>query len=197
MPEPSSVGYPVWAGCAGFGALKEFQHGGLFRKFGSLKVHGGNVRLGKLMSFIHVYALGGENLGPAIGESGGGTIRVLGGGPIASDNGQVHSLAVEGGPKLEQPLELGGSASFWGGGALLILVDLSLDLRVGNFRGAFVKQARACHDNDAFGVCLNEFADEGWAFHEGSRQTGIVEGHSSSRLENELELALGRMRVFA
>jgi hypothetical protein len=77
-------------------------------------VHGGNVGLGKLMSFIHVYALGGENLGPAIGESGGGTIRVLGGGPIASDNGQVHSLAVEGGPKLEQPLELGGSASFGG-----------------------------------------------------------------------------------
>ena len=60
-----------------------------------------------------------------------------------------------------------------------------------------MKQSRAGHDNDTFGVCLNEFADEGWAFHEGSGQPGVVEGHSPSRLENELELALGRMRIFA
>ena len=80
---------------------------------------------------------------------------------------------------------------------MLIFVDLSLDLRVGNFRGAFVEQAGACHDNDAFGVYLDEFPNEGWAFHEGSGHFGVVEGHSPGRLENELELALGRVGIFA
>ena len=96
--EPGSVGYPVRAGGAGFGALEEFQHGGLLWEFSFLKVHGGDVSLGELMSFVQVYAFGGKYLGPAIGESVGSSVRVLGGGSVASDDGQVNGLAVEGRP---------------------------------------------------------------------------------------------------
>ena len=74
-------------------------------------MHGGNVGLGKLMSFIHVYALGGENRGPAVGEGSGGLIGVIGGGPIPFNDSKVDGFAVEGGPKPEKPPELGGTAS--------------------------------------------------------------------------------------
>ena len=83
-------------------------------KFGFSEVHGGDVGFGELVSFFEVDSLGGENLGPAVGESSGGLIGVLGGGPISLDDGEVDRLAVEGGPELEKPRELGGSASFGG-----------------------------------------------------------------------------------
>ena len=80
---------------------------------------------------------------------------------------------------------------------MLVFIDLTLDLRVGNLRGAFVEQAWACHDNDAFGVYFDKFPDEGWAFHEGSGHSSVVVSHSSSRLKKKLELALGRVGILA
>ena len=80
---------------------------------------------------------------------------------------------------------------------MLVLVDLSLDLRVGDFRGAFVKEARAGHDNNTFRVNLDEFPDEGGAFDEGPCHLGVIEGYGPGRLENKLELALGRVGIFA
>ena len=80
---------------------------------------------------------------------------------------------------------------------MLVFVYLFLDLRVGDFRGASVEQAWAGHGDVALGVDFDEFPNEGWAFHEDSGHFGVVVGHSSSRLENELELALGRVGVLA
>ena len=74
---------------------------------------------------------------------------------------------------------------------MLVFGDLSLDLRVGDFRGAFVKQAGAGHDNNALGVNLDEFPDEGGAFNKSPGHLGVIEGHGPGSLENELELALG------
>ena len=74
---------------------------------------------------------------------------------------------------------------------MLILVDLSLDLRVGDVRGAFVKQAGAGHDNNALRVNLDEFPDEGGAFNKSPGHLGVIEGHGPGSLENELESALG------
>ena len=83
----------------------------------------------------------------------------------SSDDGQVDGFAVEGRPQLEESFELGRPASFGGGGPLLVFVDLFLDLRVGDFRGAFVEQAWAGHGDSALGVDFDEFPYEGWAFH--------------------------------
>ena len=80
---------------------------------------------------------------------------------------------------------------------MFVLVYLSLDLRVGDFRGAFVKEARAGHDNNTFRVNLDEFPDEGGAFDEGPCHLGVIEGYGPGRLENKLELALGRVGIFA
>ena len=74
-------------------------------------MHGGDVGFGELVSFFEVDSLGGENLGPAVGESSGGLVGVLGGGPISLDDSKVDGFAVEGGPKPEKPPELSGTAS--------------------------------------------------------------------------------------
>ena len=52
-----------------------------------------------------------------------------------------------------------------------------------------MEQARAGHDNGVMGGYLNEFADEGLAFHEGSGHLDIVVSDGSGGLEDELELA--------
>ena len=80
---------------------------------------------------------------------------------------------------------------------MLVFVDLSLDLRVGDFRGAFVTQPGAGHDNNALGVNLDEFPDEGGAFDKSPCHLGVIEGYGPGRLENKLELALGRVGIFA
>ena len=51
--------------------------------------------------------------------------------------------------------------------------------------------ARAGHDNGVMVVYLNEFADEGWAFHEGYGHLDIVVSDGSGGLGIELELTIG------
>ena len=74
---------------------------------------------------------------------------------------------------------------------MLVFIDLFFNLSVGDSGGALMEQARAGHDDDALGGYLNEFADEGWAFHEGSGHLGVVVGNGSGGLEEELELTFG------
>ena len=78
---------------------------------------------------------------------------------------------------------------------MIVFSNLSFNLSVGDFRGALVEQARAGHNNSVLGVYLDEFADEGWAFHKGSGHLDIVASDGSGGLEDELELALGGIGV--
>ena len=77
---------------------------------------------------------------------------------------RLTALRSKGDQSLRSLLSWAALPPLGGGGALLVFGDLSLDLRVGDFRGAFVKQAGAGHDNNALGVNLDEFPDEGGAF---------------------------------
>ena len=78
---------------------------------------------------------------------------------------------------------------------MIVFIDLLFNLSAGDSGGAFMEQARAGHGDDALGVYLNKFSDEGWALHEGSGHFGVVVGDGSSGLEEELELAFGRAGV--
>ena len=58
-----------------------------------------------------------------------------------------------------------------------------------------MEQARASHGDDALGVNLDEFPDEGWAFHKRSSHLGVVVSNGSSSLEDELELTFGGVGI--
>ena len=144
-----------------------------------------------MRGFGEVYAFFDEDFGPTGGESVGGFVGVGGGGAVFFYDSKVNGFSVEGRPEFEGPLELRGPASFRWGCAVIVFGYLPLSLSVGDFGGALVEQARAGHDNGVMVVYLNEFADEGWPFHDGPGHLDIVVGDGSGGLEDKLELTLG------
>ena len=47
---------------------------------------------------------------------------------------------------------------------MAVFDDLFFNLRLGDFGGALMEQARARHDDGVLGVYLNEFVDQGLGF---------------------------------
>ena len=78
---------------------------------------------------------------------------------------------------------------------MIVFIDLFLNLSVADFGGTFMEQARANHGDNALGGDLDEFPYEGWVFHQGFGHLGVVVGHGSSGLEEELELTLGGVGI--
>ena len=58
-----------------------------------------------------------------------------------------------------------------------------------------MEEAWAGHGDNALGADFDEFPYKCGAFHEGPGHLGVVVGHSSSRLEENLELAFGGVGI--
>ena len=134
-----------------------------------------------------------EDFGPTGGESVGGFVRVGGSGAVFFYDSKINSFSVEGRPEFEGSFELRGPAAFRGVGAVIVFSNLSFNLRVGDFRGALVEQAKAGHNDGVWGIYLDEFADEGLFFHGGSGHLDIVVSDGSGGLEDELGWLSGEL----